>query len=188
MEFLLLTLLAYLCGSVPFGKIVGYYKGIDIQKTGSGNIGFANAVRVLGWPSGTVVLAGDVAKGFLPVAVAQTYLGEAPVMAVAAAAIFGHIFPVWLKGKGGKGVATGLGASLAINPLLAALGVGVYLVSITILRKSAPSSIIGAWSMPFWCGAFGLYDLTVFYAALGVLALWTHRANIRQLLNLSYAE
>jgi glycerol-3-phosphate acyltransferase PlsY len=81
--FLLLIGFAYLCGSIPFGKIVGTIYGIDIQKHGSGNIGFANTVRVLGWKAGLMVLPGDVLKGTIPVLIAQHYLGFDQVLAIA---------------------------------------------------------------------------------------------------------
>ena len=185
MAFALLVLLSYLFGSIPFGKVAGYFKGIDIQRAGSGNIGFANAVRVLGWPAGIMVLLGDVTKGLLPVLLAKDYLSDPQVMMVGLAAIAGHIYPVWLGGKGGKGIATGLGISLAINPLLGCLGFVSYLACITLLRKSAPSSVLGAWTMPFWSLTLGLRSYAVFYTALGLLAVWTHRTNLRQILGLA---
>lgn len=174
-----LILFAYLCGSIPFGKVAGRQYGIDIQKRGTGNIGFANVRRELGWRAGLMVLAGDVAKGFVPVWVAGHYLSTGYVMAVAVAALLGHIFPVWLKFRGGKGIATGLGATLAINPLLAAMGLIVYLVGIAAYHKSAPSSVTGAWSLPLFCLVIAP-RYAAFYAGLAVLATWTHRSNIRK--------
>jgi glycerol-3-phosphate acyltransferase PlsY len=188
MSVILLSLLAYLFGSLPFGKVAGYYHGLDIQRQGSGNIGFANAVRVLGWPTGLLVLLGDVCKGLLPVLLAREYITGPGLMFVGLTAIVGHIFPVWLRGKGGKGIATGLGVSLGISPLLGLLGLATYLVCIIAIRKSAPSSVIGAWSMPFWCLALGLGSYSLFYAALAVLALWTHRSNLRRLLRFANAS
>lgn len=180
--FLLLIAFAYLCGSIPFGKIAGKLYGIDIQKHGSRNIGFANAVRVLGWKAGLVVLPCDVLKGSLPTLVAKQYLTTGHVMVVAAAAILGHVFPIWLKFRGGKGIATGLGVTLAINPVIGVLGLLVYALGLVIFRKSAPSSIAAAWSLPFWCLAYGP-QYTPFYSLLAVVIIWTHRNNIRQMID-----
>ncbi|MBI1857028.1 glycerol-3-phosphate 1-O-acyltransferase PlsY [Candidatus Saccharibacteria bacterium] len=177
-----LVALAYLCGSVPFAKIVGKMYGIDIQKHGSGNIGFANTVRVLGWKAGFMVLPGDVLKGTAPTLLATKYLDTNLVMIVALFAILGHIFPIWLKFKGGKGIATGLGVTLVINPVIGCLAPAVYLVSFYFFRKSAPSSITAAWSLPLFCLA--LYPkYTYFYLVLAFVTVWTHRNNIRVMLS-----
>lgn len=180
MIFIALLLFSYLCGSIPFGKISGAWRGVDIQKHGSGNIGFANAVRVLGWKSGLAVLAGDVGKGFIPVIIAQHYLNSVQVLAIALAALIGHIFPVWLRFKGGKGIATGLGSTLAISPLLGSSSLLVYLLCFAIFRKSAVASIVAAWSLPLLCLGF-LPQYTPFYLGLTLIATWTHRDNIRRL-------
>lgn len=176
--FGLLLFVGYLSGSVPFGKIVGKYHKIDIQKHGSGNIGFANSVRVLGWKAGMIVLVGDVLKGYIPVLIAKHYLGLDQTLVVALIAIIGHIFPVWLKFRGGKGIATGLGVTLGLVPAVGLLGLLVYLLGFAVLRKSAPCSIIAAWSLPLLCLAlYPRYDL--FYLGLALLASWTHRNNLK---------
>lgn len=180
MTFAALLLFSYLCGSIPFAKLAGLRYGIDIQKHGSGNVGFANTVRVLGWRAGAAVLAGDIGKGLIPAIIAGKYLGIYQVMAVGLGAVAGHIFPVWLRFKGGKGIATGLGVTLAISPLLGSLGLLVYALSFAAFKKSAPSSIIATWSLPLFCLAlFPQYSL--FYLGLALLATWTHRVNIRQI-------
>src|SRR5258708_5216306 len=99
--FLLLVGIAYLLGSIPFGKLIGKRHGIDIQKHGSGNIGFANVRRTLGWQAGLIVLTGDILKGFIPVLIARQYLSTYQVLVVALVAMLGHIFPIWLKFNGG---------------------------------------------------------------------------------------
>lgn len=178
--FITLLILAYLLGSIPFGKLIGVLRGIDIQKKGSGNIGFANAVRVLGWPAGIAVLFLDTAKGFIPTIVALNYLSGWQVCIVGFVAILGHVFPVWLKFKGGKGIATGLGVSLAINPLLGAIGFGLYLLFFVYYKKSAPSSVVATWTMPIW-SFFISPSLAVYYTGLALFATWTHRANLKQI-------
>ena len=180
--FLLFLTLAYLLGSIPFGKLVSHHHGVDIQKHGSGNIGFANVQRTLGWKPGLVVLAADIIKGFLPVFIAKNYLTDYQIMAVALLAMLGHIFPIWLKFKGGKGIATGLGITLAINLLLGSLAVAVYLVSLAIFRKSGPSSITAAWSLPL-LSLLIVNKYVWFYLLLAVIATRTHRTNLRDIRN-----
>lgn len=180
--FLLLIVVAYLSGSIPFGKLVGKFYGIDIQKHGSGNIGFANVVRVLGWKASPVVLIGDISKGFIPVIIAQYYLSTYQLLAVALAAVTGHIFPVWLKFKGGKGIATGLGVTLVISPLLGGLGLLIYLLGFARFRKSAPSSLTAIWCLPLLCLAFLSSKYALFYLGLALLATWAHRNNIQQII------
>jgi glycerol-3-phosphate acyltransferase PlsY len=180
--FLGFVFLAYLSGSVPFAKIVGNIYGIDIQKNGSGNIGFANAVRVLGWKPGLVVLAGDILKGFIPLVIAKQYYSGWQLAIISLAAIIGHLFPVWLKFKGGKGVATGLGVTLALSPVLGVITIFIYLLGIYIFRKSAPSSVVAAWSLPISC-LLVLPSYTAFYFGLAIIATWTHRYNIKQVIN-----
>ncbi len=184
--FLALVGFAYLLGSIPFGKIVGNRRGIDIQKHGSGNIGFANAFRVLGWKPSLIVLAGDILKGLIPVLIASQQLPTYQTLIVGFAAVVGHIFPVWLGFKGGKGIATGLGVTLVLTPLVALLGAVVYLVAFSYFRKSGPSSIVAAWSLPVFCAVVSPAYVW-FYVSLGLLALWTHRNNLKDFKKLVYA-
>ena len=184
--FVVLVVFAYLLGSIPFGKIVGNRRGIDIQKHGSGNIGFANAFRVLGWKPSLIVLAGDILKGLIPVLIAVQSLPNYQVLIVGLAAVVGHIFPVWLGFKGGKGIATGLGVTLVLTPLVGLLGAFVYIVAFAYFRKSGPSSIVAAWSLPVFCAVISP-QYTWFYVSLGFLALWTHRNNLKEIKKLVYA-
>lgn len=179
--FLVLAAVAYLCGSVPFGKIVGQRYGIDIQRHGTGNIGFANVRRTLGWKPGLIVLVMDVAKGWLPVMVAGHYLSGGLVLIVGVMALLGHIFPVWLGFRGGKGIATGLGVIMALDPLLGGAGLAIYGLGIGIYRKSAPASVTAVWALPlfsWWLAP----RYVAFCFGLAVLASWTHRGNLRKLL------
>ena len=178
--FWLLIGFAYLCGSIPFAKLVGKYYGIDIQKHGSGNIGFANVVRVLGWKASPIVLIGDVCKGLVPVIIAKEFLSPYQVLAVAIAAVVGHIFPIWLKFKGGKGIATGLGVTLVISPVVGSFGLLVYLIGFARFKKSAPSSLMAIWCLPLICLVF-FKQYALFYFGLALLATWAHRNNIREM-------
>ena len=171
--------LAYLLGSIPFGKIVGLRMGIDIQKKGSGNIGFANSVRVLGWKAGIIVLVGDVLKGFLPSLLAVHVLSFQQALVVGLVAILAHIFPIWLKFKGGKGIATGLGITLAIQPLVGLCGFAMYIAVYLVAKKSAPSSVLAAWSLILFSLLFAP-RYAGFALILALLATWTHRTNLQK--------
>src|SRR5581483_7153065 len=162
-RFWLFCILSYLSGTIAFGKIIGKLHGVDIQKKGSGNIGFANVRRTLGWSAGVIVLAGDMLKGFVPVFAFKKYLTDPQIMIVALLAILGHIFPLWLRFKGGKGVATGLGATLAINLWIGLVSISIYLMGVAIFRKSAPSSLAAIWSLPLLSLVF-LRDFSWFFA------------------------
>lgn len=155
--------------------------GIDIQKKGSGNIGFANCLRILGWKPAMFVLVGDVLKGFVPVILALKILPLNETLIVALAAILGHIFPVWLQFKGGKGIATGLGITFAINPLIAVLGLVVFLLILLYVKTMSVASILSAWSLSILAYFFSP-NLSLFYLSLAALATWTHRENIKRIL------
>ena len=180
-EIVLLFVFAYFLGSFPTGKLIGRARGIDIQKNGSGNIGFANAVRVLGWQAGIIVLVVDILKGFMPVYIAHYSFGATiqQQMIIGIAPIIGHAYPIWLRFKGGKSIATGLGVLIALNPLIATLGITVYLMVFMISRKSAAGSLTAAWSLPLI--AFIVQPmLCLYFIILALFATYTHRANIRQ--------
>lgn len=179
--FIALLVLAYLSGSIPTGKIIGHFHGIDIQKKGSGNIGFANAWRVLGWRVAWIVLTVDVLKGYLPVLVATRYLSGTMLLVVGLAAILGHIFTIWLNFKGGKGVATGFGVMLALEPSVAITGLAVYGLVITLARQSALASLSAIWSMPIVAVVLDKH-IVIYLLLLALLGTWTHRNNIRQML------
>ena len=187
----------YLCGSIPFGWLIGKMRGVDIRQHGSKNIGATNCGRVCGWPWGILAFALDVAKGFGPVAAALVLMpgamrGEAArtvwlaLVVVAVGPILGHTLPVWLKFKGGKAVATSLGVLLALPPLwwiaLAALGVWIVVTAATAyvsvgstVAALAFGGIYGAW---YRGEALGPYlPVTVFVAAIVVLVFVRHKSN-----------
>lgn len=178
-SFVSLLILAYLLGSIPSGKLVGYFKGIDIQKAGSGNIGFANVRRTLGWWAGLAVLATDLLKGYAPTLVATNHLSVKQCSAVALAAVVGHIFPFWLKFKGGKGVATGMGAALALDPLVGLIGGAAYLAGVWLFRISAVGSLLAVAVL--LVSAIFISDYVWFYPPFALLVVLTHRQNLKQL-------
>ncbi len=158
-QLLVLITLAYICGSVPFAKIVGQYYGVDIQKRGSGNIGFANVLRVLGWKAAIPVLVLDVGKGFLPTVLAYVLFDGTVAFLIGFLAVLGHLAPVWLRFRGGKGVATSLGVVLAVTPLVGLIGFLVYILMSVIVKTSSVASLAAGISVlvagvllypPFW--------------------------------------
>lgn len=179
MQSVLLVLTAYLLGSIPTGKIVGLLQHKDIQKLGSGNIGFANAVRVLGWPSGLVVLAIDITKAALPLYLAKLQFDASDnvQLVMGLAAIVGHAFPLWLKFRGGKSIATGFGVVMVLQPQIALLGLGVYCLAFGLTRVSGKGSLMGAWSLPVF-GAVLRYEYALYLLVLALFASYTHRSNI----------
>jgi len=143
--FLILLLISYLLGSIPFGYIVSRIKGVDITKVGSGNIGMANVFRNIGPIYGLVVLFLDAFKGFLPTFVAINYkLLDYQVLMIGLASIIGHSFSVFLRFRGGKGVATSFGVFLAISPIVSAIGLIIWIISVIITRYSSLGSILAA--------------------------------------------
>jgi glycerol-3-phosphate acyltransferase PlsY len=182
----LLVALGYLCGSVPFGVIVTrLFARKDVRDEGSGNIGATNVARVAGKKLGAFVLLLDAAKGSLPVGLALWLSpGEFLVHAgVGFAAFLGHVFPVWLAFKGGKGVATALGVLAVLLPLSALLGFLVWAIIVAVTRTSSIGSLVGGLCA-IVAGFFQGRPLE--YALLGVVLLvsmvWTHRGNIHRLL------
>lgn len=181
----LLTLLAYLIGSVPFGLLIAKTKGKDIRTLGSGNIGATNVLRCLGKPLGITCFILDVLKGFLP-AFLFPMLGKIdPSFGIlfGAAAILGHNFPVFLKFKGGKGVATSAGVLLGVAPLAVGIGILCWAIVFFISGYVSLGSVIAAVIVALvgWLR----YDITTAIALtlLGALAIWRHRSNIRRLLD-----
>ncbi|HHY46165.1 MAG TPA: glycerol-3-phosphate 1-O-acyltransferase PlsY [Firmicutes bacterium] len=139
--------LAYLIGSIPFGVLVGNLKGRDIRRHGSGNIGATNALRVLGLPSALAVLAGDVAKGIAAVLIARATLGTlAGEAVVGLAAIAGHNWSIFLRFRGGKGVATSLGVAFMLSPVLTLAVIGVFVVVVALTRYVSLGSVVAGTS------------------------------------------
>jgi glycerol-3-phosphate acyltransferase PlsY len=151
--------LAYLLGSIPVGLLIARSKGIDLRAVGSGNIGATNAMRALGKRLGLLCFVLDVAKGAVPTLLVALLLIDHPMttadawrwLAVAAAAVGGHMFPVWLRFRGGKGVATGFGALLGMWPVLtipALLSLFIWVITLKLTRYVGVSSCIAAASIP----------------------------------------
>jgi glycerol-3-phosphate acyltransferase PlsY len=181
----LIPLISYLLGSVPFGYIlVRSTEGKDIRSFGSGNIGATNVFR-RSKLSGILTLVLDAGKGYLAVVVAG-WLGGSPGWQAAAAvfAIIGHVFTVWLRFKGGKGVATGCGAYLALSPLAVLTTLGLFVIILLLTRYISASSIGATAFFPVWAYFYGEPVPVLFWSVLGaVLIIVKHHQNIRRLLS-----
>ncbi|HEY3353103.1 MAG TPA: glycerol-3-phosphate 1-O-acyltransferase PlsY [Polyangia bacterium] len=180
---------AYLLGSVPFGVVLARARGVDLRTVGSGNIGATNAARALGKKLGAVVLLLDALKGFAPVLVARLWLRDVPhpdlvVAATAMAAFLGHLFPVYQRFRGGKGVATALGVFLAVAPLAAVGAIMVYAVVYALWHLSSLGSLVASAAfVPLaWGATRGNRAFTLLAGVMFVTILITHRANIRRLI------
>jgi glycerol-3-phosphate acyltransferase PlsY len=186
MSFAALVLLGYLCGSIPFGVILTRrLRGVDVRSQGSGNIGATNVARVAGKRLGGWVLLLDAVKGAVPVIVARVALPDELRLhaAVGMAAVLGHVFPVWLKFKGGKGVATALGVLVVLVPWAALAGVLTYALLVARFRVSSIGSLAGGTATvvaAFVGSNHRIY--AVLAAVLFGMMLITHRANIRRLI------
>lgn len=179
------AVLGYLSGSVPYGLLLSKrFAGVDIQKTGSGNIGATNVARVAGRRLAVAVLLLDVAKGALPVALARAVTEDLTVHAAAGfAAVLGHVFPVWLRFRGGKGVATAFGVIAVLQPWAALVGAAVYAAVFAAFRVSSLGSLAGSAAavVASWAGG-GPRVYAHLTAALFAALLFTHRSNIHRLL------
>ncbi|MCX8143040.1 MAG: glycerol-3-phosphate 1-O-acyltransferase PlsY [Bacteroidia bacterium] len=193
METLILIIIAYLLGSIPTSVWIGkYFYGIDIREHGSGNAGATNTFRVLGKKPGIIVLIIDILKGSAAVSLAYWFEDVLPAnefidieIGLAIACVFGHIFPVFAGFRGGKGVATLLGATIIITPISCALALVVFLIVLFSTRYVSLSSMSAGVSYPFILH-FVLHNqhpsLTIYSILIALLLIITHRKNIRRLL------
>lgn len=187
MHTALLIAIAYLFGSIPFGLLLTRYAGLgDIRNIGSGNIGATNVLRTGNKKLAALTLLCDGLKGIIPVLLAYNQ-DPSLIYTVGAVAVLGHIFPVWLRFQGGKGVATALGVYLAINPLLGISIALVWLLVAKLVKISSLSALVAFCAAPFLSLIFIKIEnssscLTYFSFFLSILILFTHRQNIHRLL------
>jgi glycerol-3-phosphate acyltransferase PlsY len=194
----------FIPGAIPFGYLVGRTRGIDLRRLGSGNIGFTNVIRVMGWQYGVPVLVLDMAKGFLPVfftaaLVRATASGPNELMTIhhlfgarlellrvitGLGAILGHVYTPVLKFKGGKGVATTAGVVLALTPWTMLLCLGVFLIILLSTRYLSLASITAAIALPIATAWFarGQAAVLIFTLLVAILLLFRHVSNIKRLL------
>ncbi len=191
-------LIAFVVGGIPFGYLAGrYVLHDDIRSHGSGNIGATNVARVIGWKWGAIVLALDAVKGLVPTLGAQMLLTSRlnpdqlllVVIATGVCTIAGHMYPVWLRLRGGKGVATAMGVVAVISPMATLVALGFFFVVVLTTRIVALASIVASLSFSvtqlFLLGKSAMtlskLPLTLFAIIVPVMIVWRHRANIKRM-------
>jgi glycerol-3-phosphate acyltransferase PlsY len=183
MADLLAVLAAYLMGSIPFAQLLSRRRGIDLRRVGSGNVGASNVLRTLGVRPAVVAVMLDAVKGTVAVLVAQRLTNgvAAPVMA-GLASMIGHVYPVWLRFRGGKGVATAAGAFAVLTPVAVAAAVGVFLLTVALTRFISVGSMAAALTLAGWAIASDAPTVVGIGAAVGAaLVIIGHRANVLRL-------
>jgi acyl phosphate:glycerol-3-phosphate acyltransferase len=183
MDYLIISIASYLMGSIPFGLILTkIFLNKDIREIGSGNIGATNALRTGNKLIGYSTLIFDIAKAIVPVIYVKINYPDLIYIA-SLCAFLGHVFPIWLKFKGGKGVATYVGILFSINILLGLIFVGSWVIIFLLFRYSSLSSIIGSMSVPIYILITGQINNAIFFAIMFILIFFTHRENIKRLKN-----
>lgn len=181
----LVLLLAYLLGSIPFGLLLTRAAGLgDVRAIGSGNIGATNVLRTGNKRLAAATLLLDAGKGAAAVLATRYLIGRGlPVLEPLAAAgvLVGHIYPVWLRFRGGKGVATFFGVAFALLWLVGLIAAAAWLAALALTRISSVGGLAAANVAPLAAALFGRWDLAAVFLAAAFLIDWTHRANIRRL-------
>ena len=183
MADLLAVVAAYLVGSIPFAQLLSKRRGIDLRRVGSGNVGATNVLRTLGVRPAVVAMMLDAVKGTVAVLVAQRLTNgvAAPVMA-GLASMIGHVYPVWLRFRGGKGVATAAGAFAVLTPVAVAAAMGVFLLTVALTRFISVGSMAAALTLAGWAIASDAPTAVGIGAAIGAaLVIIGHRANVLRL-------
>ena len=182
-EIFVIIAISYAFGSIPFGYLITkFFLKKDIRKIGSGNIGATNVLRTGNRIIGYSTLLLDVSKAILPLIIIKIYMNE--YLFIASLSVFlGHVFPIWLKFKGGKGVATYVGILCCIN-LYLGIGFGFFwIITLIIFKYSSLSSLVASLSIPFIDYFILKNELISFYIIMFVLIFYTHRENIKRLIN-----
>ncbi|CAN5730282.1 glycerol-3-phosphate 1-O-acyltransferase PlsY [soil metagenome] len=176
-------LLGYLTGSVPFAYLLARRAGIDLRRAGSGNVGAANVLRTTGTWRGVIVMALDVAKGVAAVAMAYVIAGSVVLAALTgAAAVVGHIYPVWLRFHGGKGVAVAAGVFTMLSPAATGIAAALFLMTVLITRYISLGSMAASVALPSAAWLVGEPSAVVWSAAgTATLILFRHRGNFSRL-------
>lgn len=183
MIWTLAIIVGYALGSLPTGVLLGHLSGADPRQSGSGNIGASNVTRTMGWRFGVIVLLVDVGKGALAATLPLWIGGDTEHLAAAgAAAVLGHCYPVWLKFKGGKGVATAMGAMLVGAPVVAIITALVWAATVFITRIPALGSLIGVVLFALLTRHKSVeFPVHLMAIGIGAVIVLRHRSNIRLL-------
>ena len=183
MDFLIIGIISYLMGSIPFGFILTkIFLKKDIREVGSGNIGATNTLRAGNKVIGYLTLALDIIKAIIPVIYTKIYFPDFLYLA-SLCAFLGHVFPVWLKFKVGKGVATYVGILFSINIYFGIIFTIVWTITFVISKFSSLSSLIASVSIPIYLLILTQFDQLIFFTIMFVLIIFTHREKIKRLKN-----
>ena len=183
MDILIIGIISYLMGSIPFGLILTkLFLNKDIREIGSGNIGATNVLRSGNKIIGYTTLIFDILKAVIPVIFVKTYYTDFLYLA-SLCAFLGHVFPVWLKFKGGKGVATYVGILFVINIYFGIIFALCWFVIFGITKFSSLSSLIASISIPIYLIITSTFDEIIFFIIMFILIFFTHRENIKRLKN-----
>jgi acyl phosphate:glycerol-3-phosphate acyltransferase len=180
---LLALVLGYLCGTIPFGLILTKSAGLgDIRTIGSGNIGATNVLRTGNKKIAALTLILDALKGTVPALLMGWLYGPQAAILAGLAAFFGHLFPLWLGFKGGKGVATTIGVLFGLYWPLGLIFIAVWIAMALVFRISSLSALTASLLSPLWALLVGRNDLILPAAVMGIAVFLTHRANIARIL------
>ena len=185
---ILLPVIGYLLGSIPFGFVIGKMVGADVRKKGSQNIGATNVSRVLGKKLGFLTLVCDCLKSIVPMIIAVKVLPESDtkelvVAATGVMAVVGHMFPLYLKFRGGKGVATGLGVFLYLSPAAIGISLLVFIGSVALSGFVSVGSLLASGLIPLWLYILGASKATIIAASFIAVLIWLkHHENIGRLI------
>ena len=184
MEEIIAVAFGYLTGSVPFAYLLARRRGIDLRRVGSGNVGATNVLRTSGVPRAVAAMCLDGLKGAAAVAVVQPLaFGPATPVAAGLASVIGHVYPVWLRFRGGKGVATAAGAFAVLAPEALAMAAGVFLLAVWATRYISVGSLAGAITLAIAAAAGGAPRVVAAGAAVAaVVIVHRHRGNLSRLL------
>ena len=189
------AVISYLAGAIPCGLLIGFYNGVDIRKVGSGNIGATNVTRSVSPLAGKLCFFCDFVKGMLPVILVQAFIPGNPLAAIICGltAILGHMFPVYLKFKGGKGISTAAGVAIALAPLPLLTALVIWGAVFYIFRYVSLASIIAAVMLPVSAVLYAFLKIgsgvatsrqtIIFFCIIAILAVVRHTSNIKRLLN-----
>ena len=183
MDIFLIGIISYLMGSIPFGFILTkIFLKKDIREIGSGNIGATNALRTGNKTIGYSTLVLDILKAVIPIIYVKIFYQDFLYIA-SLCAFLGHVFPIWLKFKGGKGVATYVGILFAINIYFGIIFAISWFITFFVSKYSSLSSLVGAVSIPIYSLILSQFDQGIFFTIMFVLIFFTHRENIKRLKN-----
>ncbi len=186
---ILFPVIGYLVGSIPFGLIISKMVGVDVRTQGSRNIGATNVNRVLGKKLGFITLICDCLKGLLPMYLAAVVLPESATKELLVAltglmAVLGHMFPIYLRFRGGKGVATGMGVLLYLSPLAIAISLAVFVAVVALTGFVSAGSLLASGLIPLWLYFLGASKTTIGVATGVAFLIWLkHHENINRLLH-----